>query len=150
MIKVYIIDNARVLPRNDFLHHLNTLPVEMKIKASGFSRWEDAQAYLMGKFLLKRALADFNLRSNLNDVKYTRHGRPYLENIFDFNISHSGRYVVCAICTYGRVGIDIEEVKPVLIHEFRPQFVDEEWKSIINAENTGRQKKRSSKPTVEV
>ena len=31
----------------------------------------------------------------------------------DFNLSHSGDWIVLAVTTIGRVGIDVEEIKPV-------------------------------------
>lgn len=43
-----------------------------------------------------------------------KNGRPRLSQNsgqFDFNLSHSGPYVACAVVTSGRVGIDVEAMK---------------------------------------
>ena len=135
MVKIYFISNEFPLPNVDFLNYLNSFPLDIKSKILRFSRWQDAQASLLGKVLLKKGLDDFNLDSNLSKLKYTNYGRPYIEGALDFNIAHSGNYVVCAFSTIGRIGVDIEEVKEVSVGEFKNQFLEEEWNAIINSEN---------------
>ena len=53
----------------------------------------------------------------------------------DFNISHSGAYVVCALCTAGRVGIDIEEIRPIDIQDFIAQMTRNQWESLRASKN---------------
>nr|WP_170971071.1 4'-phosphopantetheinyl transferase superfamily protein [Ilyomonas limi] len=69
-------------------------------------------------------------------MKYTGYGRPYLTNTPDFNISHSGCFAVCALSFQGKIGVDIEEMKPVSISDFREVFSAAEWNKIINSENS--------------
>jgi 4'-phosphopantetheinyl transferase len=66
---------------------------------------------------------------SLADLQYTKFGRPYFDSLrnFDFNISHSGNMVVCAIIDEGRIGIDIEERTNIDIIDFEEQFSDTEW-----------------------
>lgn len=53
----------------------------------------------------------------------------------DFNISHSGAYVVCALCPAGRVGIDIEEIRPIDIPDFIAQMTRNQWESLMASKN---------------
>ena len=66
----------------------------------------------------------------LKNISYTEYNRPFIEGAIDFNISHSGDYVVCAINTTGRVGVDIERIKPLQIEEFKGCMTSEEWRAI--------------------
>ncbi|MCH5348880.1 MAG: 4'-phosphopantetheinyl transferase superfamily protein [Oscillospiraceae bacterium] len=46
-------------------------------------------------------------------IAYGEFGKPYLSDYPDvhFNISHSGQYVVCAVCNRP-VGVDVQEIAP--------------------------------------
>jgi 4'-phosphopantetheinyl transferase len=53
-----------------------------------------------------------NLLGAFHDIAYDVHCRPYIvDNKVDFNITHSGDYIVCIVSTKYRVGIDIEYIK---------------------------------------
>lgn len=121
------------LPAAGFTRLLERLPAAMQQKAAAFSRWEDAHASLLGKLLLQRACLDLGLPRDLHQVRYSAFGRPYLESGPDFNISHSGNLVVCAVSTAGRTGIDIEWNAPVMLEDFRDHFADGEWQCITAA-----------------
>lgn len=71
---------------------------------------------------------------SLEDIQYTKFGRPYFNTLrnFDFNISHSENMVACAITNEGRIGIDIEKRKSIDIIDFEDQFSDAEWIHIKN------------------
>jgi 4'-phosphopantetheinyl transferase len=114
---------------------MNLFPVEIKNKINRFKRWQDAQASLLGKVLLKKGLENLYLKSSLSDLKYTKYGRPYLENAVDFNISHSGPYIVCAFSTKGIIGADIEQINPIRIEDFKNIFHIDEWHSISTSSN---------------
>ena len=66
----------------------------------------------------------------LKKISYTEYNRPFIDGAIDFNISHSGNYVVCAINMVGRVGIDVERMKSLHIEEFKDCMTDEEWRAI--------------------
>ncbi len=135
MIVIYVSYYDRKLSDFDFARCLNLLPPGLMQKVTRFRKWEDQQASLHGKLLLRKALKDFGLEYNLMNLKYTRHGRPYIEQAPDFSISHSGFIAVCAFSLHSKIGVDVEEIKPVTIDDFKEQFLDEEWNSIIKSGN---------------
>src|SRR4030095_15325835 len=135
MIKLLFSKYRNKLNEVDFFKYLNLFPVEIKNKILRFKRWEDRHASLYGKLLLKKGLEELALDAGLFDLKYTQYGRPYIEHGADFNISHSTSYVVCALSTDGKIGIDIEEIKAIPINDFKEEFSKEEWRMITASDD---------------
>jgi 4'-phosphopantetheinyl transferase len=134
MVDVLFIENDRPLSHNAFSLLTEDIPGAMIEKSKRFRRWQDAQAYLFGRFLLIVGLRKYGFsKSVLQEIQYTRYNRPYLNAEIDFNISHSGKFIVCAIGKSLTLGIDIEEVRPVDINDFADQFTREEWRMIESA-----------------
>jgi len=101
-------------PLSDESYHLymSLLPEREQNKVKAFRRWEDATASLIGKALLIKGLSALGYQQfQLHDLQYSSYNRPFLAGGLDFNISHSGNYVVCAISGHCRVGIDIEKIQ---------------------------------------
>jgi len=135
MVKLFFSSHRKKLNELDFFKYLNLFPVEIKNKILRLKRWEDRQASLYGKLLLKKGLEELGLNSSLIDLKYTKYGRPYIENNPDFNISHSTCYAVCVISTNSRIGIDMEEIKAISLDDFKNQFSTEEWNTIKDSDD---------------
>jgi len=63
-----------------------------------------------GKMLLIKGLVMLDRTGLINTpLKYNKYKRPYLTDNLDFNISHSGTKVVCAIACTGKIGVDVQE-----------------------------------------
>jgi len=117
-----------------FEDYLNRLPYKIQHKIKRFIRWQDQQASLFGKLLLAKSFKHINNNNiNLNDLLYSASGRPYFNNSIDFNISHSGGYVICAITKKGRLGIDVEKIRNIKIFDFKRYMNTDEWESINNS-----------------
>lgn len=68
----------------------------------------------MGKYLLLCGLKEYGCGHFLENIKLSAYGRPFIQNSeIDFNISHSGNYVVCVVSNIAKVGVDIEKMLPV-------------------------------------
>jgi len=121
----------------DLLSH--QLPLAIRNKIARFKNWQDAQRCLYGNMLLLEALKDAGIKEySLSDLKYTAHKRPYFNNEFDFNISHSGEYVVCAFSQECKLGVDIELIADISLPDMKSQFSPSEWVAILSGQNAQR------------
>src|SRR5688572_25149287 len=94
--------------------YLQRLPAVLREKNLRFVRWQDRQANLIGNILLIESLRRFGFGGDsLERLKYNEYGRPYISEEIDFNISHSGEYVLCVAGKGIRLGVDIERIRPV-------------------------------------
>ena len=75
---------------------------------------DDKKRTVAGEMLCRKAISDC-CGVNFNDIYFnlSEHGKPYVRDLnIEFNISHSGNMVVCAV-NKTPVGIDIEEIRPI-------------------------------------
>lgn len=137
MTKVYY-TICKQLTIHSFEKAASLLPMEMQKRLRKYRRWQDSHAYLYGRLLLKEAICQLGYNHSLEFMEKTKYGKPYFENSdFGFNISHSGEYIVCVISTDEKqnLGIDIEEIKPIVLENFTNVFSEEEKKEITNYDN---------------
>jgi 4'-phosphopantetheinyl transferase len=124
------------LPEDINRMYLAYLPESLRVQYFKYRRWQDRAANLFSKILLIKGLRKFGMdHKALENLRYTEYGRPYLGGNVDFNISHSGQYIVCAVGHRIRLGIDIEEIKPVDFSEFEDLMTAAQWQIIKNAED---------------
>ncbi len=122
MIKVYFLK----INKKHYKHldvYLKALPVVIKKRLFKLDQKDDRFRGVIARLILKKILIVEGYSENvLKKIKIDEYNRPYLDNKIDFNISHSGNYVLCAICTNGakktRVGVDIEKMRKIKIDEF--------------------------------
>lgn len=117
---------------------LQKVPGLIRQKVEGFSFKRDAQMSLIGKLLLQKGLELFNYSAEavLETIQYTNYGRPYFSLPVDFNLSHSGEYVVCAITNRGKIGVDIEKIRAISLKGFKRYMTDSEWSRIQTSSNS--------------
>ena len=103
-----------------FYSHLFTLPNHLTGKIRLHAKRADAQLSLFGKILTAHALEHFGIPAQIMErMTFDKFNRPFIPNIrFDFNISHSGKYVVCASSTSYKVGLDIEKISFIDLSDF--------------------------------
>lgn len=85
-----------------------------------------------GRYLLWKLLAN-NYYSGSYDFELTKSSAGklfFIKNSFHFNISHSGNLVICALSDEEPMGIDIEQILPVPLIEFKNCLSSDEWKDI--------------------
>ena len=113
---------------------ISEFPVFMQKRALRYRFKADAADYITGRLLLKSALGKVQSMETLADLKFTTNGKPFLKSIH-FNISHSANEVLLAVSLKGRLGIDIEKIKPIVLSDFQSFFTNKEWIDISNHQN---------------
>ena len=140
MIKILYTCISNQMNEHDFEFLLNKVASRFKEKLVAYKRWQYAYPSLLGKLLLQHGLATLNLDNyKIEDIRYSSYKRPYLEGGIDFNISHSGSYVVCGLSNKYKLGIDIEEIKSIKLDDFKDLWTEDEWKQILDATNSNYQ-----------
>jgi 4'-phosphopantetheinyl transferase len=124
------------LPDKVYSHYLNHMPALLQEKNLQFLKWQDRHLNLFGKLLLCKGLKAYGYDKDvLENLKYNKYGRPFLNKNIDFNISHSGEYVVCIIGKNLKLGIDIEEIKEIEFKDYKMVMTDQQWEDIYQSSN---------------
>lgn len=101
-----------------------SIHLEKRCKIEKFINKKDKIRTLIGEILIRTIICEkLNIRNrNIIFVK-NKYGKPYLKDYpnFEFNISHSADFVVCAIDDKP-IGIDVEEVKDIQYEEIAKNF----------------------------
>ena len=134
IIQILYTSFSRRLTREEWEKKRRCLPEQTQARVMRYQRWQDRQAKMFGYFLLKKGLQNYGYALNC-DIHKDRFGRPYVNYGIDFNISDSDGCVVCALTSYGRLGIDIEKIKPIDFAGFRNCMSPLQWKQIEESKN---------------
>lgn len=119
-----------------FEYYLQFLPSDIQKKITRFKYREDAERSLSGNILLIRGLKLMGKTEySLNDLQYSTFQKPFLDDVINFNISHSGQYTVCAISETSKVGIDVEEIREIPLIDFDNLFSKDEWDGVKNSKD---------------
>lgn len=131
MIDIFYINDAHKINASEIQSVLHRMPSSILNEIMNYKFIQQQQHSLFGKLLLQYAIKYHNLDVTLNDIFYTNKERPALFINFDFNIAHSGNCVVLACSQNNRIGIDIEQHRPIDNHLFKKYFTTLEWNDII-------------------
>lgn len=134
VVTIGIAQNRRKWGENEWASMARSLPPQLREMALVFHRWEDRQASLLGKLLLTTCLRASGHDTNLiGTIQWDAYKRPFLAGSIDFNIAHSDGAVVCALVQNGRVGIDIEAIKPIDVADYKSVFTAREYGAIVQS-----------------
>ena len=119
------------LPSPDWLPpELSRIPKALQLQAEGFNP-KRRQQFISGRWLLAELLFNQIGCHELPDIDTTDNGRPAFTgpNLPDFNISHSGEYIMVALAHNCRLGLDVEHIRPRnrLMKLAQYSFSDEEY-----------------------
>ncbi len=106
-------------------------------KANHFKKKADKRTYIIGKYLTKKIISEYlKVEPENITVEADKNGRPHLHkpkiSRFDFNLSHSGDWIVFAFVGAGQIGIDIEKIRPINLRIAREYFTPSEQSYAFN------------------
>lgn len=102
------------LPSEEWLPpDVSRLPAALRAQAEGFNP-KRRQQFLAGRWLLAELLFNQACCPELPEIDTTDNGRPVFtgSGLPDFNISHSGEYIMVALSYGHRLGLDVEHIRP--------------------------------------
>lgn len=136
MMKIITVHLDGFSEESKFNRLKSCISTEKQERISRFHRFDDAQRTLIGDILIRHLLCQMlKIKNNKLIFKINKYGKPFLFNCNDiqYNISHSGKWVACAICDYP-VGIDIEQIKPIDI-SIAEQFFSKDEVNYLMSKN---------------
>lgn len=111
-MKIYAIEIESKMHR-PLSEKLGEVGINSQLQIKKFKRREDAVRKLYGELMIRKLIREeLLLRNEEICIHKNDFGKPFLPNFPDFhyNLSHSGKWIVCAV-DWEPVGIDIEEMK---------------------------------------
>lgn len=108
-MKLIYVRNSREFSQGLWEELISVVPENLRLKINRFRFWKDRQFSLLGKLLLNTIIQDSFKGKTLSDIKFSKYNKPYLEEAFSFNISHSGDFILFAYMFDNEsLGVDIE------------------------------------------
>ncbi len=114
MVELYVTDTRCFSDKELFAEVYRSLSENRRNKIDAYKYDADKFLSMGAGYLLERGLRNFNVPLQVGHIEYGRDGKPKLrtgEHVYNFNLSHSGVYAVCAFSST-EVGVDIQKVSP--------------------------------------
>ncbi|PEI45015.1 hypothetical protein COL87_12240 [Bacillus pseudomycoides] len=124
MIALYAVRNSVSWDSIEVDRILETIHLADKVRILKFKKNEDKMRALLAVLLARYALATaLQMPEGELIVERLENGRPFLKEPAewkgDFNLTHSGEWVVCALNSAGRIGVDTEKIEEIDINLFK-------------------------------
>lgn len=106
--------DIRKLTEEEYQKWYNLMSAEKKARVDRFRQPDDKKRTVAGEMLARKAIAQ-RCGVEAESIKFetAEHGKPFAVGLdMEFNISHSGNLVACAVSDQP-VGVDIELIRPV-------------------------------------
>ena len=117
---------------------IDRVPLFMKQKLLSYHLPEDRLRGVIGKLILRKLLMEEEYPpAVLEQIKQDTYGRPFIDKSIDFNIAHSGDYILCVVSKDTKVGVDIEKIRNVKMDDFNIALSSEEFDELKNHASPG-------------
>lgn len=109
---IYLCDTPENYSDEQYLRHLNALPVWRREKALQYKKVDDRKRSVLVFVLLQHALREEYGITEIPEFVYNEFGKPSFLNLpIHFSLSHCKEAVACAVSD-NNVGIDVEGIVP--------------------------------------
>ena len=120
------------------------LPPEKLEAVLRYRRERDRRQRLLARLLLAlalRRLEGWPERLALERLGHEAAGRPYVRGCsWRISFTHAGEWVACALGkAVGEIGVDVENIRPLDVRDFRQIFSAREWRAILDAPSSERE-----------
>lgn len=137
MTKVFAVKTDSSIDKDLFNYLLGFVQQEKQERILRQKIKQNADNMLIGEILTKVAIKKtFGIDITKQNFAYTGYGKPYLSDYpnVHFNISHSGKYVACAVSDKP-IGIDIQKICECDFDVAKRVCNEKELKQIENSED---------------
>lgn len=113
-LRVFAVHIGHPLSQQEWDKSILNLPIEDQIRIENYKNQLDKQRALLGTLLIRSSIQKWkNIKQGFRIMR-DENGRPYLHDNYswqgDFNLSHSGEWIIMAITETGKIGIDVEKI----------------------------------------
>ncbi len=130
---IHIVQAHVAAPPVPFATLLSVVSADERARADRYLHDIDRHRHLIGRGLVRIALGRL-LDTDPTDLRFESSalGKPYHAHGPSFNISHSGDVILIALAADGRLGVDVEAVRPLrdLVSLARTSFAADELELI--------------------
>ncbi len=109
--------------------NLQLLPLSMQQKIKHYQDKTVQQQRIIAKLMLKRSFVEIDPGNpySLEDIKYNRFNKGYINGSIYFSTSYTKGLTICAVSVKNCIGIDAEIIVPVDVSLFKDYFTEKEW-----------------------
>ena len=102
--------------------------VEKRKKSKNFRFFDDSKRCICAEAIMRYYLIKYFCINNSDiEIIYNEYGKPFLKKIpLYFNLSHSGKWVVCA-WSENEIGVDVEKIDKINIDIAKSLFCEAEY-----------------------
>lgn len=140
MTKVYAASISALNDRSLYEYYYNLQPPARKSKTDKL-RFDNDKLLCVGAWALLTHASENEGVTDISNIIYNENGKPcfYNNDSIHFNLSHSGKYVMCAISDKP-VGCDVEKIESISLKVAEKFFSSKETADILSCKDINQQK----------
>ena len=118
---------------NDVINFKNRINMEKLKRINKMIDENEIRKSIISEIILSELLDQMNIDYDSLNIKYSKNGKPFINNELFYSIAHSNNYIAVAISNKN-IGIDIEEIDNFRIDNI-DVFTNIEEQDFINKSN---------------